>query len=119
MIPATVKLALVTSVLATFVVSCGGSWGMREMHEPSKIEGSFSEMSVPEFYAANCATCHGSNRQGGIGPPLVPSRLTQSDDFYAETIADGRSGTSMPAWSEMGLSDLEIDSLVAFLRTEP
>ena len=89
------------------------------MHTPAEIEGSLDEMSVSEFYEVNCAACHGANRQGGVGPSLVPSGLTKSDEFYSETIANGRSGTSMPAWSQLGLSEADIASLVAFLRTEP
>lgn len=110
--------ALVVGV-AVLAASCGGIGNMRGMHEPSDVEGSLAEMSVSEFYAANCASCHGGNRQGGVGPALVPSRLAEDDEFYFKVIANGRSGTSMPAWSELGLSDADIVSLVAFLRTEP
>ncbi|MCC6238089.1 MAG: cytochrome c [Dehalococcoidia bacterium] len=116
---ATPKPALAAIVVAAFLAGCGGMGGMRDMHSPTRIEGSLAAMSVSEFYAANCAACHGTNRQGGVGPPLIPSRLTMSDEFYSETIANGRSGTSMPAWSQLGLSEANIASLVAFLRTEP
>ncbi len=114
------KLALGVAVVAALVAGCGGMGGMRGMmRAPEQIEGSLAEMSVSEFFSANCATCHGGRRQGGIGPPLIPSRLIQSDEFYFEAIANGQPGTAMPAWSRRGLSSADIDTLIAFLRTEP
>ncbi|MCK9486668.1 MAG: c-type cytochrome [Dehalococcoidia bacterium] len=71
---------------------------------------------VGEFYANNCASCHGGQRQGAVGPALTPQALTEPDDFYADTIANGR-GTIMPAWSQLaGLTDEEVDHLVQFIK---
>ncbi len=94
---------------------------MREMHapQPQRVEGSLSEMPVAEFYQANCAVCHGDRRQGAVGPPLLPATLTAGDEFYFDVIANGRPGTAMPAWSELGLAAEEIRVLIRFLRTEP
>ncbi len=76
---------------------------------------------VGEFYRLNCSACHGQQREGisGLGLPLLPERLTETDDFYFDTIKNGRAGTVMPAWGDTGLSDPEIRALVAFTRTEP
>lgn len=75
-------------------------------------------LAVAQFFQANCAVCHGQQRQGGVGPPLLPARLTQPDDFYANTIANGRPGTAMPAWRQTAqLTDEEIRNLVTFLKT--
>lgn len=71
---------------------------------------------VGEFFANNCAACHGAERQGAIGPALTPERLTESDDFYHDTIANGRPGTAMPSWLTAGLTDEEIDHLVQFIK---
>ncbi len=74
-------------------------------------------LPVGEFFQANCAVCHGANREGGIGLPLLPSVLTQSDEFYHETIKDGRAGTAMPSWEQTaGLTDEDIDALVQFIK---
>ena len=113
----TLLIALTSTVL---LAGCGGMGGMRGMHgAPDSVEGSLDEMPVAEFYQANCASCHGGKRQGGVGPSLVPSRLIESDEYYFETIALGRAGTAMPSWSGLGLSDNDIEALVEFLRTEP
>ncbi len=75
-------------------------------------------IAVADFFKANCAVCHGQNRQGGVGPALTPQRLTQPDEFYANTIANGRPGTPMPAWRQTAnLSDEDIQNLVTFVKT--
>lgn len=74
--------------------------------------------SPGEFYALSCAGCHGADRGGiaGIGPSLL--RFDRSDDFYFDTIAEGRPGTLMPSWRAAGLSDDDIRVLVAWLKAE-
>ncbi|MQC17505.1 MAG: hypothetical protein DWG80_00330 [Chloroflexi bacterium] len=72
---------------------------------------------VGEFYQANCAVCHGAGREGGIGLPLLPSVLTQPDEFYHDTIKNGRASTAMPSWEQTaGLTDEDIDALVQFIK---
>ncbi len=71
-------------------------------------------LEVEAFFKANCAVCHGQNRQGGVGPALTPERLTQPDQFYFDTISNGRPGTAMPSWRTVGLTDQEIRNLVQF-----
>lgn len=47
----------------------------------------------------DCGACHGAGLKGGLGPSLLPGRLAPfPDDFLAETILEGRSGTAMPPW---------------------
>lgn len=76
---------------------------------------------VDVFFQATCATCHGADRMGieGLGLGLLPERLTEPDEFYIDTITNGREGTVMPAWSQQGLTTEDIRTLVDFIRTEP
>lgn len=69
-------------------------------------------------FAQNCAGCHGENAAGGsVGPTLVSAELkAQSDDFFRETILNGRAGTAMPAW-EGRLSAQDIEDVIAYLRS--
>lgn len=71
------------------------------------------------IFAQNCAGCHGDNAQGGsVGPSLVTAELkAQSDDFFRQTILNGRAGTAMPAW-EGRLSAQDIEDVIAFLRSK-
>lgn len=72
---------------------------------------------VADFFQKTCATCHGAKRQGIVGPALTPERLTNTDDFYFNTIKNGRPGTAMPAWGAVGLKDDDIKALVQFIKT--
>lgn len=76
------------------------------------------------LFAANCARCHGAKGEGGEGPMLAnPVLLASATDTYlVETIRRGRRGTAMPAFTTSStiwrlLSDSEIESIVAFIRT--
>jgi len=68
-----------------------------------------------KIYAANCAGCHGENREGGAGPALSPALIdARTDDQLHDTIHDGRPG-GMPAFKG-ALSEAEQWQLVNFLR---
>ncbi|MGD8626064.1 MAG: c-type cytochrome [Anaerolineae bacterium] len=68
-------------------------------------------------FAANCASCHGQNAEGGsLGPSLLGDDLAaQPDEYFRETITNGRAGTAMPAWGPI-LSAQQIEDVIAFLR---
>ena len=74
-------------------------------------------VAVGDFYQKTCAVCHGNKRQGIVGPALTPSKLTNTDDFYFNTIKNGRPGTAMPAWGPAGLKDDDVKALVTFIKT--
>lgn len=68
-----------------------------------------------DVYTARCASCHGVNGDGGIGPQMkgVTSRL--SVDKHTEAVRNGRSGTGMPAFGGQ-LTDEEIQAVVRYER---
>lgn len=76
----------------------------------------FGGKSALEAYRDSCGGCHGLNREGGVGPALVPERLQENDAFYVDTISNGRPGTAMPAW-KYRLSEAEIWLLLGLLRS--
>lgn len=73
---------------------------------------------TPEaLYASHCLSCHGDNRQGGMGPPLHPDTLTSLDPAdAARAIADGRPSTRMPAFADSLQAD-EIRVLTEWIYT--
>lgn len=79
----------------------------------------FDGITVAEFFGTKCAACHGADRSGGIGPALLPDGLTEPDDFYQQTILEGRPGTPMPAWADQGVTPEQAAALVEFLKTDP
>jgi len=79
-----------------------------------------------EIFAANCATCHGSKGQGGVGLPLnIPANhptgdaaITQRYTYLSRTLHNGRPGTYMQAWSQENggpLNSEQINALVTMI----
>ncbi len=74
-----------------------------------------------KLYAEHCASCHGADRLGGIGPALLPSNLERLRRPAAtETIAKGRVATQMPGFADK-LAPAEIAQLVelVYAKVDP
>jgi len=70
-----------------------------------------------KLYASHCASCHGADRLGGIGPALLPENLARLRKPEAvKTITAGRAATQMPGFSEK-LKDADVAALVALIYT--
>ena len=67
-----------------------------------------------ELFAGNCASCHGAEGKGGIGPALTSAnyKFGNSHDAVLSSIRDGRPG-GMPAYGNQ-LSSAQIEALTAF-----
>jgi mono/diheme cytochrome c family protein len=68
-------------------------------------------------FANRCASCHGSDGGGGLGPQLSGGRAAQRFPNIADqigVIADGRGG--MPAFGSR-LSEAEIKAVAEYTRT--
>lgn len=81
----------------------------------SACGGAGSDASGPVLYAESCASCHGDRGEGGIGPAVGAGSNSEilTDEQLAGVIRVGP-GT-MPGFPR--LSDAQVDSIVAFLRT--
>jgi hypothetical protein len=63
-------------------------------------------------YGTHCASCHGADRLGGIGPALLPENLSRlKKPEAARMIRDSRPGVQMPAFQKQFSQD-EINQLV-------
>lgn len=72
---------------------------------------------APALYAERCASCHGADRLGAMGPALLPENLGRMKaDQVARVIAEGRPATQMPAFAAE-LSAEEIAALAAHALT--
>ena len=76
------------------------------------------------LYDEACASCHGERGEGKEGPALNNRVLLElaTDTYLFKTIKNGRNGTSMPSFGagssvQQNLTDQDIGSIVAFLRT--
>lgn len=106
-----------SAALLAALAACSSGSALPDEDLDTAPSGQVQGLPVDRFYAASCASCHGLDREGGIGPSLTIEALTEPDQRYIATIRDGRAGSSMPAWGAAGLSDAEIRTLVAYLRT--
>lgn len=74
-----------------------------------------------ELFGRNCQLCHNSRGKGGKAPQLIRGAWgpggANSDEYMVSVIRNGRPGTQMGGWSG-SLSEAEIRTIVAFLRTE-
>jgi len=79
------------------------------------VEG--DDIDSHALYQNHCASCHGTDRLGSIGPALLPGNLKRlRKNRAADVIADGRAATQMPAFGE-NLNKQQIDSLVELVYT--
>lgn len=86
------------------------------------------------LYAEHCAACHGERGQGGHGTGVTFSRPRElpilapalnnpgflaaaSDAMIKYTLMTGREGTPMPSFLQRGLSEQDIDDIVAYVRS--
>jgi len=71
-----------------------------------------------KLYAANCAVCHGDKGEGRVGARLKDFPSINPQAFVKATVANGVSGSKMPAWSKAKggpLTDAEIDAIAAYV----
>lgn len=80
-----------------------------------------------ELYVQNCAMCHGVDGQGRVGARLEHFPGIQIESTLSQTIAEGVSGSVMPAWSQANggpLSEQDIADIASYIAgafggTEP
>jgi len=69
------------------------------------------------LYGEHCASCHGAERLGAIGPALIPENLGRlKREQAAEVIGHGRAQTQMPAFGDQ-LDEAETAALVELIYT--
>jgi cytochrome c oxidase cbb3-type subunit 3/ubiquinol-cytochrome c reductase cytochrome c subunit len=84
-----------------------------------------TERRGAQLYGQMCAVCHGPKGAGykaDQAPAITHASFlaSVSDDFLRQAINNGRSGTTMSAWSTLRggpLSHADVDAIIAFLRT--
>ncbi|MDH4189448.1 MAG: nitrite reductase, partial [Betaproteobacteria bacterium] len=70
-----------------------------------------------KLYAQHCASCHGAERLGGMGPALLPENLARLRKTDAVAmLLDSRPGVQMPAFRALLARD-EIERLAEWIYT--
>ena len=76
-----------------------------------------AEKNTAALYQHHCASCHGADRLGGIGPALLPENLKRLKKKTAiRVISDGRVATQMPAFNGK-LNREQVESLIELIYT--
>jgi len=105
--------------------------GKRLVLPKTPIKGDIK--SGAKLFKQNCAQCHGVNGEGGNGTgvtfsrprdlPIMPPALlnsgflaSASDQLIKMTLIKGRIGTPMVSFKEKGLSDQQLNDIVAYVR---
>ena len=93
-----------------------GSW-VQVARADSTESGKAIQQDTSALYALHCASCHGADRLGGMGPALLPENLSRLKQKKAlKVIANGRAATQMPAFSNV-LSEAQIAQLSDLIYT--
>ena len=77
------------------------------------------EKGADALFQQHCASCHGHNRTGGMGPALLPESLARLKSAEAkDVIRAGRPSTQMPAFAGK-LNEAEIGALAEYVYQVP
>jgi len=100
--------------------------------DPTPIKGNLKHGS--QLYLQKCAVCHGDKGQGGKGTGVTYSRprdlsiippalnnpgflVSASDEMIKHTLMNGRDNTPMNSFLKQGLSEADINDVVAYVRS--
>ena len=92
------------SAAIILLILSDGLWG-----DDTRNEGR-NEWAARQIYLENCAGCHGFDRMGFIGVPLIPSDMgALSEAGIRSLVRYGILGTLMPAWEcRLNLDELRL-----------
>jgi mono/diheme cytochrome c family protein len=73
-------------------------------------------VDAPALFSQHCASCHGAQRTGGMGPALLPESLERLRPAEAQQVIQaGRAATQMPAFGTT-LSAADIQALAQWIQ---
>ena len=116
---------LIAGLVLTLVILVGfGFYLFTENGRMEAAAATFQEERIQhgrQIYIEQCANCHGSQGEGGVGTALNNKALLKStfDEVFFSVVRSGVPSTQMPAWSvDFGgpLTDEDVRSVVAFIR---
>lgn len=85
----------------------------------SNTPAASEQSDTQALYQHHCASCHGEQRLGGMGPALLPGNLSRLRQAKAvDVIKQGLAATQMPAFAER-LSENQVQNLAALIYTAP
>lgn len=87
----------------------------RASTEPASDEDELVVLTGADLYKTNCASCHGSSAEGGVGPALAAGSeaAEETDSRIIARIRDGKN--AMPPFAG-SLTDEQIELILEYLR---
>ena len=76
----------------------------------------FTMTGFRTWRAAACDRCHGANQEGLVGPSLINSLKTLTQDEFVKTVTEGRLPKGMPSFAESPQVKEHINDLYAYLK---
>ena len=104
------NIILIAMLVMSLFASAGGVWAFN--FEKSVDNGA-------DIYSEHCASCHGAEGDGGVGPAVNDRGKLEALglESFKHSVEDGIEGTTMPAWSGE-LSHEEIEDVVHYIYFE-
>jgi mono/diheme cytochrome c family protein len=102
----------VTGILCAVVVAAGCGGGSSGGSSGSAGSGSGGAPDGAKIFADNCAGCHGSEGEGGVGPNLQDSERAGNKDEVVKQVTEG--GGGMPGFGDK-LSSAEIQAVADYV----
>jgi mono/diheme cytochrome c family protein len=99
------------------LVACGGGGASDESPLPSGVHAHDATLLAGrKVFAAECATCHGSSGQGGVGPTFNDGRLVRDFPNASDQVSFVARGKGlMPSFTGI-LTAQELGEVVAYER---
>jgi cytochrome c oxidase cbb3-type subunit III len=104
--------------IAEHVAKTGGPKTLSEPELAGFLKDQGKQKVGGDIFQAKCASCHGAQGQGGIGPNLTDHHWIHGGKLteILATISKGIPEKGMPPWGAMLTSD-EIQATTVFVRT--
>lgn len=98
----------------SMVLVLGACGGADEEGTEEGSSASSSDVDAEGIARDNCASCHGEDFSGSMGPSLAGTSLSQDD--FEEIVRNGQG--QMPAFSEDQVSNDELSALYTFFSEQ-
>lgn len=110
-------LKILTPVLALSVLPAYSSYSENISNaDKSQALSIDRQNELTYMVQQDCGSCHGMTLKGGLGPSLLPERISVLPRQYLiEAVTHGRQGTPMPPWGPL-LKQNEIEWIVDQLK---
>ena len=111
------KLLMASGLSMVLILGACGNGGEDGSDETATEEGSSAssgDVDAEGIAQSSCASCHGSDFSGGMGPALAGMSL--SEDEFSEIVRNGQG--QMPAFSEDQIEDEELSALHTYFSEQ-